>query len=109
MGKLIDVAVSHFSSKVVRELHVSEWDTTLYAKNLTLDDKAKFIKRSGDDSTDFLIYAIIFGLMDNQGEPVFDIGDKVKLRSHVCPNLITKLANFVLEIDSSTEEEREKN
>lgn len=109
MGKLIDVAVSHFSAKEVRSIKVPEWETTLYAKNLTLDDKAKFLKRAGDDSTDFLVYAIIFGLTDLKGEPVFDIGDKVKLRHHVCPNLITKLANFVLEIDSSTEEEREKN
>jgi len=109
MGKLIDVAVAHFSNKEIRELYVKEWDTTLYSKNLTLDDKAKFLKRAGDDTTDYLVYAIIFGVTDKEGEPVFDIGDKVKLRNHVDPEVISKIANFVLDVDAKTAEEREKN
>lgn len=107
MGKLIDSAVAHFSGKEVRSLRVDEWDTTLYSKNLSLEDKAKWFARADGDNTDYLVYALIFGVTDENGESVFDIGDKVKLRRHVDPEVLSKVANFVLQVDD--EEEREKN
>lgn len=109
MSKLIDVAVSHFSNKEIRELHVPEWETTLYSKNLSLDDKGRWIRRSDGDTTDYMVYAVIYGCTDSQGEPVFDVGDKHKLRTHVDPEVLSRVANFVLQIDGETEEEREKN
>ena len=109
MSKLIDAAVSHFSNKEIRELHVPEWDVTLYSKNLTLEDKAKFLKRAQDDTTDYMVYSVIFGVTDKEGEPVFDIGDRVKLRNHVDPEVLSKIANFVLDVSATSKEEREKN
>jgi hypothetical protein len=107
MGKLIDSAVAHFSGKEVRSLRVDEWDATLYSKNLSLEDKAKWFARADGDNTDYLVYALIFGVTDENGESVFDIGDKVKLRKHVDPEVLSRVANFVLQVDD--EEEREKN
>ncbi len=107
MGKLIDSAVAHFSGKEVRSLRVDEWDTTLYSKNLSLEDKAKWFAKADGDNTDYLVYALIFGVTDENGESVFDIGDKVKLRKHVDPEVLSRVANFVLQVDD--EEEREKN
>lgn len=43
------------------------------------------------------------------GEPLFDIGDKTKLRRNVDPDIISKVANFVLKLDAKSEEDREKN
>jgi hypothetical protein len=107
MGKLIDSAVAHFSGKEVRSIRVDEWDATLYSKNLSLEDKAKWFARADGDNTDYLVYALIFGVTDENGEAVFDIGDKVKLRKNVDPEVLSRVANFVLAIDD--EEEREKN
>lgn len=107
MGKLIDSAVAHFSGKEVRSLRVDEWDTTLYSKNLSLEDKAKWFARADGDNTDYLVYALIFGVTDENGESVFDIGDKVKLRKHVDPEVLSRVANFVL--DTVNGEDAEKN
>ncbi len=107
MGKLIENAVSHFSSKEVRSIRVEEWDCTLYSKNLSLEDKARWYTRADGDNTDYLVYALIFGVTDKDGEAVFDIGDKVKLRKSVDPEVLSRVANFVLQIED--EEEREKN
>ena len=107
MGKLIDSAVAHFSGKEVRSLRVDEWDTTLYSKNLSLEDKAKWFARADGDNTDYLVYALIFGVTDENGESVFDIGDKVKLRRHVDPEVLSKVAHFVL--DTVNGEDAEKN
>ena len=74
--KLIDVAVSHFNSKEVRQLEVPQWETTIYAKNLSLSDKSKWMKRADGDNWNYLVYAVIFGATDEKGDPLFDIGDK---------------------------------
>ena len=83
MGKLIDSAVAHFSGKQVRSIQVDEWDTTLYSKNLSLEDKARWYARADGDNTDYLVYALIFGITDEKGEAVFDLSDKSKLRINV--------------------------
>ena len=109
MSKLIDVAVSHFSNCVIRTLEVPEWETTLYAKNLTLNDKAKWLGRADNDTTDYLCYSVIFGVTDKDGEMVFDIADKTRLRNNVNPELVSRIANFVLAIPDKAEADREKN
>ena len=109
MSKLIDTVVSHFSSQSRREMHVPEWGVTLYAKNLTLEDKANWLKRADNDSTDFLVYTVIFGVTDEAGEPLFDIGDKIKLRRSADPEVVANVASFVLERSAETDEGREKN
>ena len=107
MGKLIDSAVAHFSGKEVRSIRVDEWDCTLYSKNLSLEDKARWYARADGDNTNYLVYALIFGVTDKNGERVFDLSDKDKLRKNVDPEVLSRVANFVLLIDE--EEEREKN
>jgi hypothetical protein len=103
MAKLIDSAVSHFSKKEIRELRVDEWETTLYSKNLSLEDKAKFMSRADGDASDYLVYAVIFGVTDREGELVFDIGDKHKLKNNVDPDVLSNVANFVLDLNSGEE------
>lgn len=109
MGKLIDIATSHFSAQAIRTLEVPEWETTIYSKNLSLEDKAKFLSRADGDSTDYMIYSIILGCSNETGDPVFGLEDKVKLRRHVDPEVLSRVANFVLKIGAHSEEEREKN
>jgi hypothetical protein len=106
---LIDKAVQHFSSKGLRKIEIPEWDAELYAKNLTLEDRAKWLTRADGDTTDYMVYAIIFGLIDKDGNQVFDVGDKIKLRRNVDPDIVTRLANFVLLVSGESEEDREKN
>ena len=107
--KLIDVAVSHFNSKEIRQLEVPEWNATIYSKNLSLADKSKWMKRADGDNWNYLVYAVIFGTTDAQGEPLFDVGDKASLTNSVDPELVSNIASFVLDIGDDTEEEREKN
>jgi hypothetical protein len=107
MGKLIDNAIAHFSSKEIRSLRVDEWDCTLYSKNLSLEDKAKWFARADGDNSDYLVYALIYGVTDENGEPVFDVGDKVRLKKKVDPEVLSRVANFVLDILDA--EDTEKN
>ena len=107
MGKLIDSAVAHFSGKEVRSIRVDEWNCTLYSKNLSLEDKARWYARADGDNTDYLVYALIFGITDEKGEAVFDLSDKSKLRKNVDPEVLSRVADFVLDVKN--QEEVEKN
>jgi hypothetical protein len=109
MASLIDQAVAHFSSREIRSMDVPEWETTVYAKNLTLDGKSRLAKRADGDTWDYLVYACIFALTDEQGEAVFTLEDKVKLKKSVDPDIVVRLGNFALGIVGDDEEEREKN
>jgi len=109
MGSLIDAAVAHFSNQEVRSMEVPSWDVTIFAKNLSLSDKAKWLARSKDDTMDYMVYAVIYGAVDEKGEPLFDISDKPKLRNNVDPDVLSSVANFVLKLAADSEEEREKN
>tara|TARA_B110000503_G_C6904744_1_gene312213 strand:- start:70 stop:396 length:327 start_codon:yes stop_codon:yes gene_type:complete len=106
---IIDAAVSHFSSKEIRSRVVPEWECTVYAKNLTLEDKGKLLARAKDNTTDYLVYALIYGAIDGSGEPLFQLEDKAKLKNKVDPEVLAKIANFILAADSSSDEEVEKN
>ena len=79
-------------------MEVPSWDVTIFAKNLSLSDKAKWLARSKDDTTDYMVYAVIYGAVDEKGEPLFDISDKPKLRNSVDPDVLSSVANFVLNL-----------
>jgi len=106
---IIEAAVSHFSSKEVRSLKVSEWNATVYAKNLTLEDKGKLIAKAKDNTTDYLVYAVIYGAIDGEGKPLFTLEDKLSLKNKVDPDVLARVANFILGVELSSEEDVEKN
>lgn len=109
MGSLIDTAVAHFSNRATRSLEVPEWEVTVYAKNLSLKDKADWLSKADGDAPKYLCYAIIYGLADENGEKLFSIADLHKLQNNVDPDIVNRLANFVLVADVPNEEGREKN
>lgn len=106
---VIEQAKAHFSTKEVRKTKVPEWDTTIYCKPLTLDDRAKIAARAEGNATDYLVYAVIFGSTNEQGEMIFGIDDKLALRKQCDPQVVSRVANFILSSETKTEEEREKN
>lgn len=105
---ILDSAVEHFSSKKIRAIEVPEWGVKLFAKNLTLDDKSKMLSRSSGNSADYMVYAVIFGALNEKGDPVFTLEDKAALKTKVDPEVLSRVANFILD-GSKNEEEREKN
>lgn len=109
MSDFMNKATANFSSRNKRSLEVPELGMTIYARNMTLELQAKIYNTAEGDSTDYLCYAIIFGATDKDGNAIAGVGDRQNLRTNVDPKIITKVANFVLDHQGDTEEEREKN
>lgn len=106
---LIDKATAHFNAKTVRSLYVPEWDVEVFAHPLTMADKGKWLTRASGSNTDYLVYAVIFGAKDREGNALFSIEDKAALRENCDSEVVSTVASFVLSSDNATEEEREKN
>ena len=104
----IDNVVAHFSEKPVRQMEVPEWGLTIYAKNTSVEDRAKIFARAERDH-ESSVYAIIFAAADKDGELLFDIGDKHKLLNQADPMVVSKVAAFILGLAGADDEEREKN
>ena len=106
--KLIEKALQHFQSIEPRELHVPEWEVTVYAKEPTLGQKSSWMAKSNGDNTDFMLNAICEGALDKDGQPLFDVGDKPTLR-RIGSTITERVGLFVLNASAETDEEREKN
>ncbi len=103
----IKQAINHFDGKATRKIEVPEWDMTLYTKNLSVNDKKNWTTRANGDNHLYVVYALIFGVTDENGEPVFTVADKHDLLHNVDAEIVSRIANEVFA--DTTEEDREKN
>jgi len=106
---LIDKATAHFASKERRELHIPQWDVTVYARSVTMEDKSRWLKKSQGDNTEYILYAVIDAFEDEHGNPCFTLAHKPKLKKGVDPDIVSRMFTFLMEDDQETEEDREKN
>jgi hypothetical protein len=106
---VIDNAVAHFNSKEVREKYIPEWDVTVFAHPLNMEQKGKWLAMAKGSNTDYLIYAVIYGAKNKEGKAIFTIEDKPTLKSKVDSDVLSEVAVFILGNSELPEEDREKN
>jgi hypothetical protein len=96
---ILDRAKAHFDQQEIIEIEIPEWEddqgnpTVLFSKPFTLGDRKKLYKFAKEDDMEFLVRLIIMKALDQAGNPVFDIGDKITLMNSVDPKIITRIAN----------------
>lgn len=95
--RAIDQAKRHFSGRGVVRFEVPEWaddqgrPLVITAQPLTLKDKdhlAALGRRYGKESYELMAHILILHARDDQGRPLFDIGDKVALMNQVDPDVL---------------------
>lgn len=109
-SEAISKAVEHFKSLNVRSMKIPEWDLTVYAKNLTLDDRNKIVtraKKHGDESINLTVMAIIMLSQDENGEKLFTDGDFKYLKEQCDGRILDRIFAFLYGM--SDDEERAKN
>jgi|TARA_R110000824_G_scaffold317820_1_gene504979 hypothetical protein len=99
--KAIDRAVSHFDSQEIRSLTVEEWSDesgtlVIYAKPLTLQESSKLYRLSKNDDLALLAYAIINKSLDENGDKMFTMDDKIKLMNNVDVGVLTKIGTWIM-------------
>ena len=94
--KVLEAATSHFSSQELISIEVPEWETTIYAKPLTLSEKRKLYKGASSDDLAVFADVLIMKAQDEDGERMFRIGDKATLMNRVDPDVVTRAGSFIL-------------
>lgn len=104
---IIDKVVAHFESKEVKKIEVPEWGDSsgslfVYAKPITLAQKAKLARLSKNESSglELLAYALIELAKDSAGNALFTLEDKRKLMTNADPDVMARVAGELLNSDS---------
>jgi len=100
MSKILENATKHFNDLVqnnLKELHVEEWDTTIYYRpTLTWRQQSKILDLTTNGKTsEALIETLIIRCLDKDGKPLFNGPDRVTLSNEVDPSIILKIVGEV--------------
>jgi len=92
-------AVDHFKHQEIRIVEVEEWnllgDDAIYVKPFTLLEKSEIFKDNVNDLT-LLIDIIVKKAETKDGEKMFDLESKIKMKKFVDPDVIGRVATEIL-------------
>lgn len=109
----IQRAKTHYQSQPIREIQVPEWADddgnpfVFYVKPFTLQDQGRLQFAIRDQSeADALAEVLILKALDEDGEKIFAIGDKIDLRQNVDAKVLARVAGQII---GASADELEKN
>jgi len=99
--KAIDNAKKHFAEQDVRVIEVPEWGDEdkplkIYSKPLTLAETSKLYKMSKEDDLTMMAYVLIYKALDENGDKLFDLGDKNALLNQVDREILVDIAQKIM-------------
>lgn len=111
--KPIDRAKNHFESKDIKVIEVPEWadednkPLKIFAKPLTLAETSKLYKMSKEDDLTMMAYVLIYKALDENGDKMFELSDKMSLLNGVDREVLVRIATEIM--DSPSVEDQRKN
>ena len=110
--KAIERAKAHFAEQDVKVIEVAEWGEDdkplkIYSKPLTLAETSKLYKMSKEDDLTMMAYVLIYKALDENGDKLFDLGDKNALLNNVDREILVDVATQIMGQD--TIEDTKKN
>tara|TARA_B110000483_G_C18121181_1_gene513676 strand:- start:243 stop:578 length:336 start_codon:yes stop_codon:yes gene_type:complete len=99
--KAIERAKAHFVEQDVKVIEVQEWGEDdkplkIYSKPLTLSETSKLYKMSKDDDLTMMAYVLIYKALDENGDKLFDLGDKNTLLNSVDREVLVNIAQQIM-------------
>jgi hypothetical protein len=100
--RAIDRAKDHFNSLHVKRIEVPEWGDdkgpfVVYTKPFTLRDQGKLqVASKNSNESEMLADLLIMKALDEKGDPLFTIEDKVALRTNVDANVLARIAAQIM-------------
>ena len=99
--KAIERAKTHFAEQDVKVIEVAEWGEDdkplkIYSKPLTLAETSKLYKMSKEDDLTMMAYVLIYKALDDNGDKLFDLGDKNALLNNVDREILVDVATQIM-------------
>jgi hypothetical protein len=108
----LEGAINHFKHQEIKIIEVDEWGLTgedaIYVKPFTLLEKSEIFKGSTDNDLTVLIDVIVKKAETKDGEKMFDLESKVKMKKFVDPDIIGRVASQILGTQSDLNELKKK-
>jgi hypothetical protein len=106
--KAIERAKEHFAEQDVKVIEVPEWGEDgnplkIYSKPLTLAETSKLYKMSKEDDLTMMAYVLIYKALDESGEKLFDLADKITLLNGVDREILVNIATQIMGNESPEE------
>ena len=96
-------AVNHFKHQEVKIIEVEEWglvgEDAIYVKPFTLLEKSELFKDNNDLTV--LIDIIVKKAETKDGEKMFDLESKIKMKKFVDPDIIGRIASQIMGTQSN--------
>ncbi len=96
----LEGAITHFKHQETRIIEVPEWnlvgEDAIYVKPFTLIEKAEIFKGSNDNDLTVLIDVIVKKALTKDGDKMFDLEAKIKMKRFVDPDIIGIVASKIL-------------
>ena len=102
---ILDQAEEQFNSIKRKTIEVPEWNTTIYAKPLTLNEKRKLYRNLGsknDDISLMMVESVILKAEDKDGKKMFTVDDRDRLLNKVDPDVVSDIASHILYFKSDS-------
>lgn len=108
-SSVLEKAISHFAKRRLdlKSVDVPEWDTVIYYKPMTFDQKRSIFEKDAHWS-DIALNMLIVRALDDAGVPLFKLVHKTELRKQVDPEVIERIANEMA-VNDSTPDDAKKN
>jgi len=100
---VIERAKNHYQNQPIKEIVVPEWADedgnpfVFYARPFTLQDQGKLqFAVKNQSEADALAEVLVLKALDEEGNKIFQIGDKSTLRNQVDATVLARLANQIM-------------
>jgi len=101
----LEGAINHFKHQEIKIIEVEEWglvgEDAIYVKPFTLLEKSEIFKGSETSDLTVLTEIIVKKAETKDGEKMFDLESKIKMKKFVDPDIISRVATQILGSNSS--------
>jgi len=108
----LEGAINHFKHQEIKIIEVEEWGLTgedaIYVKPFTLLEKSEIFKGTNDNDLTVLIDVIVKKAETKDGEKMFDLESKIRMKKFVDPDIIAKVASQIMGSSPSTDTIKKK-
>src|SRR5210317_1521396 len=108
----LEGAISHFKHQEIKIIEVEEWnligEDAIYVNPFTLLEKSEIFKGSNDNDLTVLVDVIVKKAETKDGEKMFDMESKIKMKKFVDPDIIGRVASQILGTQSSLDDLKKK-
>tara|TARA_B100002019_G_scaffold284769_1_gene292880 strand:+ start:2352 stop:2696 length:345 start_codon:yes stop_codon:yes gene_type:complete len=104
----LEGAINHFKHQEIKIIEVEEWglvgEDAIYVKPFTLLEKAEIFKGSSENDLTVLIDVIVKKAQNKDGQLMFDLESKIRMKKYVDPDIIAVVASKILNTNTDPKE-----